>query len=462
MKAALTELSQIFPLDLIKTDEESLKYYGKDWTTYFDIKASAIVFPISVEQVQKLVQWARKNKVALIPSGGRTGLSGGAVATQGEVVVSFEKMNKVLEYNEFEPSLTVQAGAITEEIQNYAKDKGQFYPVDFAARGSSHIGGNIATNAGGIKVLRYGLTRDWVLGMKVVTGAGEILELNKSLIKNATGMDLRQVFIGSEGILGFVVEATLKLLPAPPPQKVLLLALSNLEAVMPVFANLRAQVTLTAFEIFSEKALQKVLEGTGLPRPLPTEAPFYAVAEFESRSESDEEKAMTAFEKSVEDGLVSDGLISQNENQAKTFWRYREDISESLAKYSPYKNDISVRVSKVTQFLGELSGVLEKAYPNWEVIWFGHIGDGNLHINILRPADMTKEAFVKECRKVDQLVFETVKKHQGAISAEHGVGLTKKDFLTYTRSPAEIALMKQMKKDFDPDNIMNPGKVFDL
>lgn len=462
MKAALSELSQIFSADLIKTDEESLKYYGKDWTTYFDIKASAIVFPTSVEQVQKLVQWARKNKVALIPSGGRTGLSGGAVATQGEVVVSFEKMNKVLDYNEFEPSLTVQAGAITEEIQNYAKDKGQFYPVDFAARGSSHIGGNIATNAGGIKVLRYGLTRDWVLGMKVVTGAGEILELNKSLIKNATGMDLRQVFIGSEGILGFVVEATLKLLPAPPPQKVLLLALSNLEAVMPVFSNLRNQVTLTAFEIFSEQALKKVLEGTGLPRPLPTEAPFYAVTEFESRAESDEEKAMAAFEKSVEDGLVSDGLISQNETQAKTFWRYREDISESLAKYSPYKNDISVRVSKVTQFLSELSGVLEKSYPTWEVIWFGHIGDGNLHINILRPSEMTKEAFVKECRKVDQLVFETVKKHQGAISAEHGVGLTKKDFLTYTRSPAEIALMKQMKKDFDPDNIMNPGKVFDL
>lgn len=459
---ALSELSSFLSPDQIKTDEESLKYYGKDWTTYFDIKAAAIIFPLTVDQVQKLVLWARKNKIALVPSGGRTGLSGGAVATLGEVVVSFEKMNKVLDYNEFEPSLTVQAGAITEQVQDYAKEKGQFYPVDFAARGSSHIGGNIATNAGGIKVLRYGLTRDWVLGMKVVTGAGEILELNKSLIKNATGMDLRQVFIGSEGILGFVVEATLKLLPAPPPQKVLLLALSNLEAVMSVFSNLRSQVTLTAFEIFSEAALKKVLEGTGLPRPLPTEAPFYAVAEFEARADSDDEKAMAAFEKSVEDGLVTDGLMSQNETQSKTFWRYREDISESLAKYSPYKNDISVRVSKVTEFLTELSGVLEKAYPSWEVIWFGHIGDGNLHINILRPADMAKEAFVKECRKVDQLVFETVKKYQGAISAEHGVGLTKKDFLTYTRSPAEITLMKQMKKDFDPDGIMNPGKVFDI
>ncbi len=462
MKIALGELSAIFSPDQIKTDEESLKYYGRDWTTYFDIKASAIVFPLSTEQVQKLVLWARKNKIALVPSGGRTGLSGGAVATLGEIVVSFEKMNKILNYNESEPSLLVQAGAITEEIQNYAKDKGQFYPVDFAARGSSHIGGNIATNAGGIKVLRYGLTRDWVLGMTVVTGAGEILELNKGLVKNATGLDLRQVFIGSEGILGFVVEATLKLLPAPPPQKVLLLALSNLEAVMPVFANLRSKVTLTAFEMFSEAALQKVLDSTGLARPLSTETPFYAVAEFESRSEADDEKAMAAFEKSVEDGLVLDGLLSQNETQSKTFWRYREDISEALAKYSPYKNDVSVRVSLVTQFLSELSGVLEKAYPSWEVIWFGHIGDGNLHINILRPSEMAKEAFVKECRQVDLLVFETVKKYQGAISAEHGVGLTKKDFLTYTRSREEIALMKQMKKSFDPDGIMNPGKVFDL
>lgn len=462
MKTALTELIQIFSADQVKTDPESLKYYGKDWTTYFDVKASAIVFPTATEQVQKLVLWARKNKVALIPSGGRTGLSGGAVATQGEVVVSFEKMNKILGYNESEPSVLVQAGVITEDLQNFAKEKSQFYPVDFAARGSSHIGGNIATNAGGIKVLRYGLTRDWVLGMKVVTGTGEILELNKGLIKNATGLDLRQMFIGSEGVLGFVVEATMKLLPEPPPQKVLILALSSLEAVMPVFANLRSSVTLTAFEMFSEMALQKVLDSTGLPRPLQTEAPFYAVAEFESRSEADDEKAMAAFEKSVEDGLVLDGNLSQNEVQAKSFWRYREDISEALAKYSPYKNDVSVRVSMVTKFLEELSGVLGKAYPSWEVIWFGHIGDGNLHINILRPANMQKEAFVQECRKVDVLVFKTVKKYQGAISAEHGVGLTKKDFLTYTRSPEEITLMKQMKKSFDPDGIMNPGKVFDL
>lgn len=455
-------LDQIFSADQIKTDPESLNYFGKDWTTYFDIKASAIVFPTSTEQVQKLVLWARKNKIALVPSGGRTGLSGGAVATKGEVVVSFEKMNHILSFNESEPSLTVEAGVITEEIQNYAQDRGFLYAVDFAARGSSHIGGNIATNAGGIKVLRYGLTRDWVLGLKVVTGAGEILELNKGLIKNATGIDLRQIFIGSEGVLGFITEATLKLLPSPSPQKVLILAIANLKSVMPVFEELRKHVTLTAFEMFSDQALAKVLESTGLAAPLGASAPFYVVAEFESRSESDDEKAMVAFEKSVELGYVLDGNLSQNETQAKTFWRYREDISESLAKHSPYKNDISVRVSKVTEFLEELSLILQKAYPTWEVIWFGHLGDGNLHINILRPSDMTKEAFVQECRKVDKIVFESVKKYQGAISAEHGVGLTKKDFLTYSRSAAEIELMKKMKTVFDPDHIINPGKVFDI
>lgn len=455
-------LDQIFSADQIKTDPESLSYYGKDWTTYFDIKASAIVFPTSTAQVQELVLWARKNKIALIPSGGRTGLSGGAVATKGEVVVSFEKMNHVLSFNESEPSLTVEAGVITEEIQNYARDRGFLYAVDFAARGSSHIGGNIATNAGGIKVLRYGLTRDWVLGLTVVTGAGEILELNKGLIKNATGLDLRQVFIGSEGVLGFITEATLKLMPAPPPQKVLFLAIANLKSVMPVFEELRKHVILTAFEMFSDQALVKVLQSTGLTSPLEASAPYYVVAEFESRSEADDEKAMRAFETSVELGHVLDGNLSQNETQAKTFWRFREDISESLAKYSPYKNDISVRVSKVTEFLEELSLILQKAYPSWEVIWFGHLGDGNLHINILRPADMTKEAFVQECRKVDKIVFETVKKYQGAISAEHGVGLTKKDFLTYTRSAAEIELMKKMKTVFDPDHIINPGKVFDI
>ncbi len=453
---------QFLGKDQIKTDPESLKYYGRDWTTYFDIKASAILFPQSTEDVQNIIHWARKNKIGLVPSGGRTGLSGAAVATQGEVVVSFEKMNKILDYNEVDQVVTIQPGVITESLQQFAQSKGLYYPVDFAARGSSQMGGNIATNAGGIKVVRYGLTRDWVAGLKVVTGTGEILDLNRSLVKNATGLDLRHLMIGSEGTLGLIVEAQIRLTQAPPPLQVLVLGVPSLDSVMHVFSEFKRRCTLVAFEMFSEKALQKVLASTGLARPFETPTEYYVLAEVEIKSESDQAMALEVFESCLEKGWVLDGAMSQSESQSRNFWRLREDISESLAKYSPYKNDISVAISKVPAFMENLDGILKKAYPTWEVIWFGHIGDGNLHINILRPDGMSKEEFVRECRQVDQMVFEAVQKQGGSISAEHGVGLTKKSFLSYSRSLAEIELMRGIKKLFDPDGILNPGKVFDL
>lgn len=446
--------------DQIKTDSESLKYYGKDWTTYFDISARAILFPQSITDVQNIVKWARQNKISLVPSGGRTGLSGAAVAKKNEVVVSFEKMNRILSFNDLDQVVTVEAGVITESLQQFAIEKKLYYPVDFAARGSSQIGGNIATNAGGIKVVRYGLTRDWVVGLKVVTGTGEILNLNKSLVKNATGYDLRHLFIGSEGTLGFIVEAQIKLTTPPPPLQVLILGAEKLDSIMQIFSHFKKLCTLTAFEMFSEKALAKVIASTGLARPFSSSANFYVLAEVEIKSEQEQNAVFEVFEKCLEMGLVSDGAISQSEAQSKNFWRLREDISESLAKYSPYKNDISVTISKVPSFMTDLEKILEQSYPNWEVIWFGHIGDGNLHINILRPDNMSKEQFVKECQQVDNLVFTAVKNHDGSISAEHGVGLTKKPFLSYTRSVAEIEIMKSIKQIFDPDNIINPDKVF--
>lgn len=460
MTAALSELKNLIPSDRIQTDESSLMHYGKDWTTYFDIKAAAVVFPTTTTEVQALVMWARKNNFGLVPSGGRTGLSGAAVATNGEVVVSFEKMNKILKFDPIDATLTVEPGVILEELQNEAKKMGLFYPVDFAARGSAHVAGSIATNAGGIRVVRYGVTRPWVAGLKVVTGTGEILDLNKSLIKNNTGFDFRQLMIGSEGTLGFITEATMQLTAAPVKAQVLLLGLPNLESVMKVFAEFRKQSTLTAFEMLSHKALQKVIEGTGLPAPLQGTSEYYVVTEIECASEQQEALILAAFEKCLEEGWVTDGALASSEEQAKTFWRYREDISENLAKFSPYKNDISVRISRVPEFLEGLEKILAKAYPTWEVIWFGHIGDGNLHVNILRPQGMSKEGFVQECRTVDNLVFAEIQKCEGSISAEHGVGLTKKPFLHFSKSEAEISLMREVKKLFDPDGILNPGKVF--
>jgi glycolate oxidase subunit GlcD len=446
----------------INTSPDIIKTYGKDWTTYFDIKGSAVLFPESTLDVQKIVLWSNQEKIGLIPSGGRTGLSGGACAVKNEVIVSFERMNKMTDFNAIENTIHCQAGVITEELQNFAKSKGLFYPVDFAARGSSHIGGNIATNAGGIKVLRYGLTRDWITALTVVTGAGSILNLNNSLVKNATGYDLRHLFIGSEGTLGFITEATIQLTTPPKALEILFLASDNLENVMATFQNFNSKTKLCAFEMVSDIALTKVLENTKLPDPFDKKHPYYMVVEIEKSSSADEEEIQKSLEFAFEKNYVSDGLIAQSEQQAKTFWRYREDISESLAKFSPYKNDLSVRVSRINDFIKDLDSLIQKHYPTWTVVWFGHVGDGNLHLNILRPEGMSKEDFVKECQKVDVQIFQCIQKYAGSISAEHGVGLTKKPFLNYTRSTEEIALLKQIKKVFDPNGIINPGKLIDL
>ncbi len=447
----------------IVTDPKELLKYGKDWTTYFDIKCSGVLFPTSHEDVVEIVRWANETDTALVPSGGRTGLSGGACATRNEVVVNFDKFNKIKTFDPLENTIVCEPGVITEEIQQWAEKHDLFYPVDFAARGSSHIGGNIATNAGGIKVLRYGLTRDWVTSLKVVTGAGETLNLNKSLVKNATGYDLRHLFIGSEGTLGFITEATIQLTRKSKKLQVVLLACESLDKVMDIFGLFNSKLSLTAFEMFSNIALKKVIESTHLPAPFETDYPFYITCEIElNGAEADEILLNETLEAAFTREFVVDGVIAQSETQGKTFWRYREDISESLATYSPYKNDISVRVSKVPLFVKELDQIMLKAYPDWCVVWFGHIGDGNLHLNILRPQGMTKEDFVRECQKVDHKIFECIKKFEGSISAEHGVGLTKKPFLNYSRSPEEITIFKSIKKIFDPKGIINPGKVFDI
>jgi FAD/FMN-containing dehydrogenase len=356
----------------------------------------------------------------------------------------------------------VEPGVITESLQKFAEEKGLYFPVDFASRGSSQIGGNISTNAGGIKVLRYGMMRDWVASLRVVTGSGEVLELNKSLIKNATGYDLRQLFIGAEGTLGFISQATVRLTNPPAALRVLLMGVDDLDAVMKIFSHFKRHLPLTAFEMFSNKAMDYVAQSTGLARPLETVSQYYLLAEVECPSSTEEEKILEAFEKVLEEGWVQDGVLNQSEQQSKIFWRFREDISEALSKYSPYKNDISVKISDVPSLMKDLDAVLSKNYPTYEVVWFGHIGDGNLHISILRPEGMTKEEFVKSCQMVDQNVFTVIQKYHGSISAEHGVGLTKKKFLHFTRSAEEITLMKGIKKLFDPDGILNPGKVFDL
>lgn len=457
----IAALTQIVGADKVLFDQESLTYYGKDWTKVHEPRPSVIVFPGTIEQVQAIVRHAYEHEVALVPSGGRTGLSGGAVAANGEIVVAFDRMNRILDFDASDRQVVCQPGVVTEQLQNFAEENHLFYPVDFASSGSSQIGGNVATNAGGIKVIKYGLTRDWVVGMKVVTGDGTLLDLNKGLIKNATGYDLRHLFIGSEGTLGLVVELTMKLATPPKDPTVLVLAVDSMESAMHVLQTFQGRLPLMAFEFFSEKALRHVIAEKGLQRPCETAGEFYALIEFENVAEQSLDLAMEAFEFCVEQGWVLDGTISQNFNQARDLWRLREDISETISRFTPYKNDISVKVSRVPAFLREVDEIVTRQYPDFEIIWFGHIGDGNVHLNILKPDALDKAVFFKQCAEVSLDIFACVQRFGGSISAEHGVGLLKKPFLSYSRDAAEISYMRAMKSVFDPKGIMNPGKIFD-
>ncbi|MED5540056.1 MAG: FAD-binding oxidoreductase [Pseudomonadota bacterium] len=458
----IQELSAVLTPEQVAVDPASLETYGQDWTRFTPPAPTAIVFPRDTADVVAVVECARRCQFALVPSGGRTGLSGGACAANGEVVVSMDKMNAISPVNLTDRTVTVGAGAITQNVQQAARDADLFYPVDFASSGSSQIGGNIATNAGGINVIRYGMTREWVAGLTVVTGKGEVLELNKGLMKNNTGLDFRHLFIGSEGILGFITEATLKLTAPPKDPTVLVLGLSDMSAIMTVLDRIQSTTPLLAYEFFSELAVSKVVDHAGVARPFETRTPFYALVEFERENDLTDAQVFEAVEQCMEEGWVIDAVMSQSVAQARALWRLREDISETISKWTPYKNDISSTVSKVPELLAAVDEVVHKNYPDWEVVWYGHIGDGNLHLNILKPEDLQIEEFKARCSVVSTDIFDAIKALGGSVSAEHGVGTLKAPYLGYSKSDSEIDAMRAIKAIFDPDGILNPGKVFSI
>ena len=449
-------LEDIFTPKRVRTAPSDLQVWGVDWTRNFKAAPRAAVFPESVDEVVAVTRLANDEGLGLVPSGGRTGLSGGAVARNGEIVVSFDRMNRILDFDPVDRLVRCQAGVVTAALQDYAGERGLFYPVDFGSSGSSQLGGNIATNAGGIRVIRYGLTRDWIAGLKVVTGTGAVLDCNNGLVKNATGYDLRHLFIGSEGTLGFVVEAEVRLLPPPKPQRVMVLGIDRSADLLPVLQAFQAALTLSAFEFFSELALTRVLAHRKLQRPLAEAAPFYALIEFDAEAE---DAALGVFATVVERKWVTDGVISQSDAQASALWSLREGITESIAPSTPYKNDLAVRISEVPGFLEEIDAIVGERYPDFQICWYGHIGDGNLHLNVLKPDGVPTDEFYEQCHRISPALFEAVRDRRGSISAEHGVGLLKRDFLEFSRSPEEIGLMRGVKAVFDPNGVMNPDKL---
>jgi FAD/FMN-containing dehydrogenase len=448
---AVSALLEGFPADFASTEPEDLATYGRDWTKVYTPKPSMLVRPRSTDEVSRFLKRCDAQRIPVVPSGGRTGLAGGAVAMNGEVVLSLERMRTMEPVDPLALTVRVQAGAITEAVHQHCAAHGLTWPVDFASKGSSQVGGNIATNAGGVRVIRYGLTRQWVLGLQVVLASGEVLELNGALEKNNTGVDLRQLFIGSEGTLGVITQATLKLARLPAKLDVYLFALPSLAAVLELFESARkGPFTLSAFEFFTEQCLDRLMRHRKLSQPFSAPHAYYVLLETEG-SADDAWLAAQTFE---------DATAAQSPEQARALWTYREGISESLsATGMPHKNDIALPLAALKPFCAALESLLAQRYPGWELCLFGHIGDGNLHVNIMKPDALGKEDFLKRTHEVDADMFALVRAHKGSVSAEHGIGLLKKEWLGHTRSPAEIALMKQLKAVLDPNGILNPGKV---
>lgn len=444
-----------FPADFLSTDPSTLQTYGKDWTKVFTPNPSAIVFPRSTDEVSRFMALASKHRIAVVPSGGRTGLAGGAVAHSGEVVLSLDRMRTIAPIDFSGQTVVVDAGVVTQALHDHLHPHGLTWPVDFASKGSSHVGGNIATNAGGVKVIRYGLTRQWVLGLEVVLADGRVLQLNGALEKNNTGPDLRQLFIGSEGTLGIITRATLKVCKLPVPADVFLFAVDSLPAVLALFREVRqSPLTLSAFEFFTDKCLARLQRHRSVRSPFAEPSSHFVLVEADAGPHD------AWLESLFERGLVQNGVRAASSAQAQELWTLREGISESLsATGMPHKNDVSLPVHALEAFVADMETVFASDYPDFEICLFGHIGDGNLHINIMKPEVMDKSAFLAKTHAADDDMFKIVQRHAGSISAEHGIGLLKKDHLHFSRSADELALFRSLKSVFDPLGILNPGKI---
>jgi FAD/FMN-containing dehydrogenase len=464
------QIQSSFPEGFLSEDPSDLAEYGRDWTRVVTPAPCAIAFPRSTAEVSRLLALCNESRTPVVPSGGRTGLAGGAVAGNGELVVSLAKMRRMDEVDRVGATVHVEAGAVTQAVHAHCEPHGLTWPVDFASKGSSTVGGNIATNAGGVRVIRYGLTRQWVLGLTAVLASGEVLEMGGALEKNNTGLDLRQLFIGSEGTLGVVTEATLKLARLPGASTVMLFGVPDVASVLALFRDARrGPFTLAAYEFFSQKCLDRVVAHRKLRPPLGTPTAYYVLVEAEGEGSGDEDAArlLARLEPWIagvfERGLAVDGTLAQHSGEARDLWALREGISESLSATGlPHKNDVALPICALDAFCGELDDVFASRYPGWEICLFGHVGDGNLHINVMKPDAMDRAEFFEKTKDADRDLFALVQRHRGSISAEHGIGLLKKPFLSFSRSPAEIEVMRRTKRALDPNGILNPGKILDV
>ena len=432
--------------------------------------ARLIIRPAATAEVAAVMRCCAAARLPVVPQGGNTGLVGAAVPSEdgGAVVLSLGRMNRVRAIDPDDFTITVEAGCILADIQRAAAAADRLFPLSLGAEGSCQIGGNLSTNAGGIAVLRYGNARELTLGLEVVLPDGQVWDGLRALRKDNTGYDLKQLFIGSEGTLGIITAATLKLFPRPRDIETAFLALARVEDAMALFARARKASgdQLTAFELIPRLGLEMAMRHTpGVSDPLAAPARWYTLLEVSSsQAESGLRPALEAFlAEAMAQGLVQDGVIASSSEQARTLWRIREGMVEGQKhEGGSIKHDISVPVSKVADFILQASAAAEARLPGIRPLAFGHVGDGNVHFNLSQPKGAETPVFLARWEEFNHLVHDLVRGFGGSISAEHGIGRLKRAELPRYKSALELELMRKLKRALDPEGLMNPGKVLEL
>ncbi len=453
----------------VLTDADA-QAYETDWRERYRGRALAVLRPGSTDEVAAIVRHCAQAAIPVVPQGGNTGLCGGATPDDSgrAVILSLQRMNRVRGIDTDNDTMEVEAGCILQAVQQAARDAGRLFPLSLAAEGSCTIGGNLATNAGGTQVLRYGNMRELTLGLEVVTAQGEVWRGLRGLRKDNTGYDLRDLFIGSEGTLGVITAATLKLYPLPVARCTALLALDSIEAAIAMLGRARAGfgAALTGFELMAGNCLQMVTRR--FPQQhLPfdgasAELPWFALLEL-SDSESEthaRERFESVLGEAIEAGCVADAVIAGSLAQSQALWHLRESIPLAEKEIGrSIKHDVSIPVSRMAEFVEGTNAALDEAFPGIVHVIFGHLGDGNLHYNVARGADWSEDRLLSRQEDVYALVHDRVHAAGGSISAEHGIGQLKRDVLPRYKDPVEMALMHRIKAALDPQGIMNPGKV---
>jgi FAD/FMN-containing dehydrogenase len=445
-------------------DGQALEPYRIEERRLFCGTCAAVVQPATTEEVAAVVRLCAAAGVPIVPHGGNTGLVGGGVP-RGGIVLSTVRLNRIRALDAANRTITVEAGVILSEVQRAADEADALFPLSLAAEGSCRIGGNLATNAGGINVLRYGNARELVLGLEVVLADGRILSGLSGLRKDNTGYDLKQLFIGSEGTLGVITAAVLKLFAKPKVSVTALAALGTVEAALALFqrCNAAAGDSLSAFELISERALDFCLKHIpGVTPPFERPHPYAVLIQLASTRENDplQEAAETVLADAFEAGIIEDAVLAASDAQAKALWRLRESIPEAQkAEGGSIKNDISVPLSAVPAFIERASAAVEAAVPGIRVVAFGHLGDGNIHFNLSQPVGADRAAFMAAWDQLERIVSDIAMASGGSFSAEHGIGELKVDVLRRYKSEVALDLMRAIKRTLDPKNIMNPGKV---